>query len=115
MKDNDTLMQYIAWENKAFEYYLSARSLYYYEIYSPTAFCAHHTIELWLKAILFYWVNPFNPMSFGHTLRRLYRHVKNQVPNGKKLNIPNYFYHNQLYLIKRKISCRGIYDSTIFY
>jgi HEPN domain-containing protein len=90
--------KYVAWQNRATEFYLAARRLHRCELYRAATYCAVLTIELMLKATLVYWIRGFNPEAASHGVAKLARMVRNQVPNARNFAVPEYFYFEQRYL-----------------
>jgi len=96
MKNNER--QYIIWQNRAYTYYIAARLLNMKRLYGPATFCAYQALELILKATLIFWDKSFIPDIAGHKFIKMIKAMKNKVPNGKSINIPEYFYADQRYL-----------------
>lgn len=68
---------YIAWQNRATSFYLSARLLYQKKLFAPAAYSSLITIELLLKATLvFHSGGTFDPFSGGHGIAKMARMVK---------------------------------------
>ena len=89
--------QYIAWQNKSFQFYLASRTLYFDKLYSPTVFCANQTIELLLKATLIYWDKSFKPEEAKHKFPSMLDALHNKVKGSNDVYIPEYFYHEGRY------------------
>jgi HEPN domain-containing protein len=99
--------KYVEWQNRATDFYLGARRLYRCELHRPSVYCAVVSLELVLKATLTYWVRGFDPEAVGHALAKLARMVRNKVPNGAIIHIPEYFYFEQRYLTLSRYPKRG--------
>jgi HEPN domain-containing protein len=91
-------LAYVAWQNRAFRFYLGARLLLRNELFAPAAYSATMALELLLKATLVYWDRSFNPLEAGHGMAKLARVVKNKARNAEGLVVPEYFYADQRYL-----------------
>ncbi|HQR99602.1 MULTISPECIES: HEPN domain-containing protein [unclassified Polaromonas] len=89
---------YVAWQNRATDFYLASRRLYQSDLLRPAAYCAVMALELLLKATLVYWDRKFDPEAAGHAMAKLARMVGNKVPNSEDIEIPEYFYFDQRYL-----------------
>jgi HEPN domain-containing protein len=96
-KTPDELGSYIAWQNKAFEFYIASRLLYSKKILSPAAFCANQSIESLLKATLAFWDPGFIPKDAAHDIPLMLQILENQVPNGRNVNIAEFFYWDRRY------------------
>ncbi|MFA5272442.1 MAG: HEPN domain-containing protein [Candidatus Omnitrophota bacterium] len=91
---------YVRWQNKATQFYIAARLLYFQDLISPSVFCAFQAVENLMKAtILFYKGIPFAE-GFGHALKKMEREINSQIIKRiskkgrlKKLAIPAYFVH----------------------
>ena len=105
MKDNE--QQYIIWQNRAFSYYVAARLLNVKQIYGPASFCGHQAIEAILKATLIYWDQSFSPNVARHKMAKMINAMKNKVPSGKTVDIPEYFFADQRYLSVSRYPTRG--------
>ena len=105
MKDNE--QQYIIWQNRAFSYYVAARLLNMKQIYGPASFCGYQAIEAILKATLIYWDKSFSPNVARHKMAKMINAMKNKVPNGKTVDIPEYFFADQRYLSVSRYPTRG--------
>jgi HEPN domain-containing protein len=105
MKDNE--QQYIIWQNRAYCYYIAARLLNMKKVYGPAAFCGHQALEIILKATLIYWDKSFSPIVAGHKMTKMINAIKNKVPNGKTIDIPEYFFSDQRYLSVSRYPARG--------
>lgn len=90
-------IDYVAWQNRAFWFYLSARLLHRHGLSAPAAHAATQSLELLLKGTLLYWDKSFQPEAAGHAIAKLVRSVRNKVPTAKEFNVPQYFYHEQRY------------------
>jgi len=90
---------YVAWQNRATRFYLAARCLYHSDLLAPAAYCGTISLELIFKATLIYWDKSFDPEAASHGMSKLVRMVSNKVPKAKGLTVPNYFYHEQRYLM----------------
>jgi HEPN domain-containing protein len=99
--------RYVEWQNRATEFYISARMLYASEHYRAAAYSAAITIELILKATLCYWVKGFSPEAASHGLAKLARMVRNKVPESTSLVVPEYFYFEQRYLSLSRYPKKG--------
>jgi HEPN domain-containing protein len=91
-------LKYVAWQNRAFRFYIAARVLYRGGLFAPAAHSAVLSLELLLKATLVYWVRSFNPQDIGHAIAKMCRMVRNKVPSAKHAAVPTYFYAQQRYL-----------------
>src|SRR3990172_4939331 len=96
MKNNER--QYIIWQNRAYTYYIAARLLNMKRLYGPATFCAYQALELILKATLIFWDKSFIPDIAGHKFIKMIKAMKNKVPNGKSINIPEYLCFSHLEL-----------------
>lgn len=90
-------VDYIAWQNKAFSFYLASRLLYEKKLFAPAAFSSQQAIETLMKATLVYWDHAFSPKKAGHDLAKMKKLIGKKVVNGKSLDIPKYFYFEQRY------------------
>ena len=97
MQFADNQIEYVAWENHAYRFYIGARLLYLNKVLSPAAFCAQQALELILKATLLYWDKGFNPKSIGHRGTSLLRATRNKVLRARSLTIEPYFFAGQRY------------------
>ena len=95
MKDNERT--YIVWQNHAVQFYLAARLLHSKRIFRPAVFCAIQALEDLLKGTLLYWDKSFKPEVGGHRFRAMINAIHNKVPNGKRFDIPEYFYADKRY------------------
>ena len=99
--------RYVEWQNRATEFYVSARMLHAAEHYRAAAYSAAIAIELILKATLSYWVKGFSPEAASHGLAKLARMVRNKVPGSRELHVPEYFYFEQRYLTVSRYPKKG--------
>jgi HEPN domain-containing protein len=90
--------EYVAWQNRATDFYVAARHLFSSEMTRPAAYSAAISLELLLKATLIYWDKTFNPTEAAHGMAKLCRIVGNKVPGAKGFRVPTYFYHEKRYL-----------------
>ena len=95
MKKHQT--EYIIWQNRALRFYLASRLLVTQELYGPGSFCGNQAIELLMKATLIYWDKSFKPLDARHNIKKMIRIIKNKIPNGKNLLLPEYFYFENRY------------------
>jgi len=95
MKRHQT--EYIIWQNRAFRFYLASRLLVTRELYGPGSFCGNQAIELLMKATLIYWDKSFKSVDARHNIKKMIRIIKNKVPDGKNLLLPDYFYYENRY------------------
>lgn len=100
-------LAYVAWQNRAFRFYLGARVLYGSTLYAPAAYTAAMAIELILKATLVYWDRTFVPTEGGHGVAKLTRMVKNKAGGKPSIEVPTYFYHEQRYLMSTRYPTNG--------
>jgi HEPN domain-containing protein len=98
---------YVEWQNRATEFYVSARMLHAAEHYRAAAYSAAISIELILKATLSYWVTGFSPEAASHGLAKLARMVRNKVPESARIVVPEYFYFEQRYLSVSRYPRKG--------
>lgn len=98
---------YVAWQNRAFGFYLGARSLYNAELYAPAAYTASMALELLLKATLVYWDRTFVPTDGGHGMAKMTRMVKNKARGASSIEVAAYFYHEQRYLTVTRYPRKG--------
>ena len=91
-------VNYVIWQNRAFEFYVGARSLYSQQIIGPTVYCAVISIELLLKATLIFFDRSFVPNDAGHNIDKMQRILQNKGPRGVLIEIPQYFLHEDRYL-----------------
>ena len=91
-------LKYIAWQNRATEFYVAARELYLLEMHWPSVYSAVISLELLLKGTLTYWDKSFQPLEAGHGMAKLCRMVGNKVKGAKGFRIPQYFFHEERYL-----------------
>jgi len=92
-----SVIDYVAWQNRAFWFYLGARLMQRHGLSAPSAHAATQALELLLKATLLYWDKSFQPEAAGHSIAKLVRAVRNKVPTAQEFDIPKYFYHEQRY------------------
>lgn len=92
-------LAYVTWQNRAFRFYLAARSLHRSKLYAPAAYTAAMAIELILKATLVFWDRKFVPADGGHGIAKLTRMVKNKARGKPEIEVPQYFFHEQRYLM----------------
>ncbi|RYH17435.1 MAG: HEPN domain-containing protein, partial [Alcaligenaceae bacterium] len=100
-------LAYVTWQNRAFRFYLGARSLHRSGLYAPAAYTASMAIELILKATLVYWDRSFVPTEGGHGIAKLTRMVKNKASGKPGFEIPEYFYYEQRYLTATRYPSNG--------
>ena len=100
-------LAYVAWQNRAFRFYLGARLLHRNELFAPAAYSAAMALELLLKATLSYCDQSFNSLEAGHGMAKLARMVRNKAPNAKGLVVPEYFYAGQRYLSVSRYPTNG--------
>lgn len=98
---------YVAWQNRAYRFYLAARSLHRSQLYAPAAYTAAMAIELILKATLVFWDRNFVPAEGGHGIAKLERMVRNKARGKPVLEVPQYFYHEQRYLTTTRYPTNG--------
>ena len=91
-------LEYVAWQNRATEFYVAARELALLEAYRPSVYSAVISLELLLKGTLTYWDKSFRPRDPGHGMAKLCRIVGNKVKDAKGFSIPRYFFHEERYL-----------------
>jgi hypothetical protein len=91
-------IKYVAWQNRATEFYVAARELYLLELHWPSVYSATMSLELLLKGTLTYWDKSFEPREAGHGMAKLCRMVGNKVKGAKGFKIPGYFYFDERYL-----------------
>ncbi len=99
--------EYVAWQNRALWFYLSARLLNRHQLYAPSSHSAVIAIELLLKATLIYWDSTFDPQDGGHAIAKLQRIVHNKAPGSRNIVVPSYFYDEQQYLMLSRYPTRG--------
>ena len=100
-------LAYIAWQNRAFRFYVGARVLYGSKLYAPAAYTAAMAIELILKATLVYWDRTFVPAEGGHGVAKLTRMVMNKAGAKPVIEVPTYFYNEQRYLMTTRYPTNG--------
>ena len=88
---------YIIWQNRALDFYVSARTCHRFCIYKPAAYLANQSLELIIKATLIYWDKSFNPIEANHSINKMLKILSNKVPGQKSFSIPNYFYTDGIY------------------
>lgn len=93
---------YVAWQNRAFRFYLGARLCYFNELYAPAVFCGQQALESLLKGTLVYWDRSFSPEAARHSFPKMFRIYRNKVDRDLP-KIPEYFF------------ARGKYQSTSRY
>lgn len=84
--------EYLDWQNSAVSFYITTRLLWFHKMIVQAAFFGVQTLENLLKSNLLCHVKGYNPLSSGHNLKKMINILKNQVPNAKDFNIPDYFY-----------------------
>ena len=100
-------LAYVAWQNRAYRFYLGARLLHRSKLYAPAAYSAAMAIELILKATLIFWDRSFIPTEGGHGIAKLARMVKNKAGRAASFEVPAYFYHEQRYLMVSRYPING--------
>jgi len=50
-----------------------------------------------MKATLIYWDKSFKSVDARHNIKKMIRIIKNKVPDGKNLLLPDYFYYENRY------------------
>jgi len=88
---------YVRWQNRATRFYLAARLLYFNSQYGPAAFCANQGVELMLKATVCYWDRSVDPSALNHSFAKLKRILRNKVPQGSSVCVPEYFSDGRRY------------------
>ncbi|MFH0963623.1 MAG: HEPN domain-containing protein [Planctomycetota bacterium] len=98
-KLEDREVDYIRWQNYAFQFYLASRLLCLEpgELWSAAVFCGQQALEDLLKATLVYHNRGFAPKEAGHDIKRMLTMVKEQVPKGSEADIPPYFFFDRRY------------------
>jgi HEPN domain-containing protein len=93
----DHQIQYVIWQNRALAFYLAARLDYQNGLYGPAAFSAAQVLELLLKATLIFHDKSFIPEAALHNIPKMLRMVGNKVPNGNRVTVPDFFFHESRY------------------
>ena len=84
---------YIAWQNRAFWFYLATRTCGNKGFYAPAAFLSQQCVEQLVKATLIWWESSFDPKKDGgHNLRRMSEMIREKVPDQDSFTIPEYLY-----------------------
>lgn len=94
---SETQKNYIAWQNRAFRFYIGARLLMLNEQSAPAAFCGLQSIESLMKATLVYWDKSFKPEAAGHKMKGMIRTIRNKAKDAKNFDVPGYFYFDKRY------------------
>ena len=82
---------YIAWQNRAFWFYLAARTCWDKGFYAPAAFLSQQCVEQLVKATLIWWEPSFDPKKHGgHDLHKMEKMIREKVPDQAKFTIPDY-------------------------
>ena len=100
-------LAYVAWQNRAFRFYLGARLLHRSKLYAPAAYSAAMAIELILKATLVFLDRRFVPTEGGHGIAKLSRMVRNKARGKPGFEVPTYFYDEQRYLMVTRYPTNG--------
>jgi HEPN domain-containing protein len=95
------------WHERAFNFYLAARLLAANGLLGPAAFSARQAVELLLKAALVYWDTSFDPIGAGHAVQKMVRSVRNKVPNGRTVEVPDYLWADKRYLSVTRYPTHG--------
>ena len=91
-------VEYVAWQNRATDFYIAARELAALELHRPSVYSAVISLELLLKGTMAYWDRSFRPREPGHGMAKLCRMVGNKAKGAKGFSIPRYFFHEERYL-----------------
>ena len=81
---------YIAWQNRAFYFYVAARACFHKGFLPPSAFLSQQCIEQLLKATLIWWDSSFEPRSAGHDLRKMSQMIREKVTSQSNFTVPEY-------------------------
>ena len=88
-KDHD----YIRWQNRAFWFYVAARTCFHKGFHAPAAFLSQQCVEQLVKATLIWWEPSFDPKKHGgHNLHKMEKMIREKVPDQAKFTIPGYLY-----------------------
>ena len=83
-------VDYIIWQNRAFWFYVPARTCFYKEFHPPAAFLSQQCLEQLMKATL-KWLDPsFEPKSLNHNLRKMSQMIREKVPSQGDFMVPEY-------------------------
>lgn len=104
-KENER--DYIAWQNRAFRFYLGARVSFLNDLPAPAAFCGQQALESLLKATLVYWDSSFHPERIRHSFPKLLRTLRNKVRGATGLEVPKYFYFDKRYQATARYPTHG--------
>ena len=88
---------YIIWQNRALEFYISARVSHRRQLYQPSAFLAQQAIEQLLKGTLVWWDKSFTPEVHGHAIKKMNKMINNKVKGQSNFQIPEYFHFEGRY------------------
>ena len=92
MTINEEDRDYIAWQNRAFWFYLAARTCCDKGFYAPAAFLSQQCVEQLVKATLKWWEPSFDPKKHGgHDLHKMEKMIREKVPGQASFTIPEYF------------------------
>ena len=99
---------YIAWQNRAFEFYLAARICCDKGLYAPTAFLSQQCVEQLMKATLLWWEPTFDPKKDGrHDLRSMSQMIQEKVNGQANFSILDYFCDGKYQTLSRYPDGRG--------
>ena len=88
-KDHD----YIRWQNRAFWFYVAARTCFHKGFHAPAAFLSQQCVEQLVKATLIWCEPSFDPKKHGgHNLHKMEKMIREKVPDQAKFTIPGYLY-----------------------
>ena len=84
-------INYIRWQNRAFWFYLAARTCCGKGFDAPAAFLSQQCVEQLVKATLTWWDPLFDPKKDGgHNLRKMSEMIREKVPDQDNSTIPEY-------------------------
>ncbi len=84
-------INYIRWQNRAFDFYLAARTCCYKGFGAPAAFLSQQCLEQLVKATLIWWQPSFDPKNDGgHNLRKMSEMIRENVPDQNDFTVPEY-------------------------
>ncbi len=88
-------VDYIIWQNRAFWFYVPARTCFHKGFHPPAAFLSQQCIEQLMKATL-KWLEPsFEPKTVGHNLRKMSQMIREKVPSRNDFTVPEYICNYQ--------------------